>query len=437
MHSLFVTGAVIAAAISSVAANGCEDAGGAVQSGGNWYCNNPVTSITYRNFGSSGTYNKVTGMTDGVCTSEPYSYGGPLAPLNEELSLHFRGPVHLKKLAVYAKGSKPAKRDVKPSFQERRAGHAHGHKRFHAKADAKRAVGDIVTATINGEVVTWINEYDGGAGSGSPPTPAPVAGNKPEIQNKNQATHTSSARSSSPSVGPGEWSRTAYYDAASGSADGLTFLNHHGGDGSGIFDMKLGNSLSYASNDAQKGSASPVVLNDALLPDNKEIVILSDRKCNGDCGGTRPGSVDYHGFEGESKIFLAELKMPLTGKRGWNEDMPAFWILNAQIPRTLQYGKAECSCWDSGCGEFDVLEILTPGETRCKSTLHGNISGGDSHYIERPSNDYIKVAVVFNADDSSVHIKVLDQNVEFSPSLARNVVEDICKAAGKSSTFTL
>ena len=31
-----------------------------------------------------------------------------------------------------------------------------------------------------------------------------------------------------------------------------------------------------------------------LLPDNEEIVIMSDRKCNGDsCGTVRPGTVAY------------------------------------------------------------------------------------------------------------------------------------------------
>ncbi|KAL4979663.1 hypothetical protein BDW66DRAFT_94890 [Aspergillus desertorum] len=38
----------------------------------------------------------------------------------------------------------------------------HGHERRHAHQE-KRAVGDIVTATIDGKVVSWVNEYAGGA----------------------------------------------------------------------------------------------------------------------------------------------------------------------------------------------------------------------------------------------------------------------------------
>ena len=38
------------------------------------------------------------------------------------------------------------------------------------------------------------------------------------------------------SSGAGSWDRHAYYSAEGQIADGLTFLNNHGGDGSGVFD---------------------------------------------------------------------------------------------------------------------------------------------------------------------------------------------------------
>lgn len=58
----------------------------------------------------------------------------------------------------------------------------------------------------------------------------------------------------------------------------------------------LGNSLSYASTDGCNGAASPMILADKLLPDNKEIVIMTDKPCNGDCGTVRPGTVAYRMF---------------------------------------------------------------------------------------------------------------------------------------------
>jgi len=36
---------------------------------------------------------------------------------------------------------------------------------------------------------------------------------------------------------------------------------------------------------------------------------------------------------------------------GFLADQPAVWMLNANIPRTIEYGEASCSCWESGCGE--------------------------------------------------------------------------------------
>lgn len=36
---------------------------------------------------------------------------------------------------------------------------------------------------------------------------------------------------------PGSYQRTAYYNAEQGVAEGLIFMNNHGGQGSGIFDQ--------------------------------------------------------------------------------------------------------------------------------------------------------------------------------------------------------
>jgi len=80
--------------------------------------------------------------------------------------------------------------------------------------------------------------------------------------------------------------------------------------------------------------------------------------------------------------------MPDSGETGTNEyvpvNRPAIWMLNAQIPRTLQYGNADCSCWASGCGEFDIFEVLADGDKRMKSTLHGNIAGASNPLPTNP-----------------------------------------------------
>ncbi|KAI1917157.1 target of Sbf [Ophidiomyces ophidiicola] len=455
MHYKLAIGAALAASVTSVAAQAC-DPGTARQLGGNWYCK-LVDSITYNNFESSGSYDEITGMDNGRCTSQKKAYSGPLAPLDGEISLHFRGPLRLKKVAFYTMGSSE-KREVKPSLHSRRHGHGH----LHRKTAEKRAVGDVVTATIDGKVVQWVNNYDGSKPAPSPqaapagaPAPAPgtdsgaIKGSTPKGDTRKKTPSTN--------VGAGQWGRQAMYDAEKGTADGLTFLNHKGGQGSGVFDMyvysatplgfvtlltslyrSLGNSLSFASEDATSGAASPCVLRDTLLSDNQEIVIMSDKECKGnDCGTVRPGTVAYHGFSGASKIFLMEFSMPMSGKKGFNADMPAVWMLNAAIPRTLQYGKSECSCWKSGCGEFDVYEVLDSGNTKCKSTLHGNLKGGDSNYFKRPTDKPVKIAVFFNPLTSSAHIKNLDDSFEFGTSLDSAAVAQFSLEAALSSVFTL
>ena len=131
--------------------------------------------------------------------------------------------------------------------------------------------------------------------------------------------------------------------------------------------------------------------------------------------------------------------MPDDGTSGWNMNMPAVWMLNAEVPRTAQYGPAECSCWSSGCGEFDIMEVLDSGNKRCKSTFHTNKPAGNSDYITRPTSGTIKIAVVFDGSDSTAHIQVLDDSTDFPTNIPYSKVKDFCsKLTGNQvSTFKI
>lgn len=353
--------------------------------------------------------------------------------------MHFRGPLNLKQVAFYAPGSDQSKRDNRGSPHERRRyGHAPFHKRQPVNElqerqviEKKRAVGEMVVATIDGKVVSWKNDWNGGAQPTAQPAPQePVRLGSPPGQ---PAGPKAEPKPATPTMnaGNGQWGRQAYYNAEQQKVTGLAFLNNMGGQGSGVFDTNLGMSLSYASSDAKSGSATPQTLANQMLGDGDEIVIMSDQPCkDGDCGATRPGGVAHHGFDGAKKVFLLEFDMPMTGSRGWNKDMPAVWILNAQIPNTIQYGKAECSCWESGCGEWDIFEVLDSGNTRCKSTIHGNVSGGDSNYFERPVDGTVKVAVVFDADNKAGHIVVLPDETRFEEMLTDEQVAGFVNQGG-------
>jgi len=360
-----------------------------------------------------------------------------------QVSMHFRGPLKLKQFAVYTPSGSSSKKSRRNS---RRNAHLHNHAHAHEhKREADAALGDMVTATINGEVVSWANDYAGGAtssaaSSSAEVTSAPVVkGNYFGAPSSGLSSATSTITGTSPSsssasegsIGSssGGWSRQAYYDASSGTKDGLVFLNHHGGSGSGVFDYSFGNSLSFSGSDGCSGASESTVLEDCTLPSDAEVIIMSDQECqNGDCGFVREGTTAYHGFDGSEKAFFFEFQMPDDGQTTTNiydpVNMPAIWMLNAQIPRTLQYGNADCSCWTSGCGEFDIFEVLAPGDTRCKSTLHGNVQGGDSDYFVRPVDKTIKAAMVLYNDN--IHIKILDDSTEFGSSMGSDTLNNIC-----------
>ncbi len=115
--------------------------------------------------------------------------------------------------------------------------------------------------------------------------------------------------------------------------------------------------------------------------------------------------------------------------QGLISDSPAWWFLNAAIPRILQYGSdrnnTPCSCWATGCGEFDAFEILEKGEERAKSTLHrqGNLEGGDSNYFKRPVGMTLKFAVVWHFPH--ITALVLDDEFNFTTSFTDQQIQNL------------
>ena len=79
-------------------------------------------------------------------------------------------------------------------------------------------------------------------------------------------------------------------------------------------------------------------------------------------------------------------------------------------------------------GRFDIAESLFEGSTYLKSTLHTNKPGGDSDYIERPTSDTMKLAVVFSSSSSTIHIQVLPADTDFPSTLAASDINKMCQA---------
>ncbi|KAI0384160.1 putative TOS1-like glycosyl hydrolase-domain-containing protein [Hypomontagnella monticulosa] len=435
--------AIVVAAASVANAGFCSDA---FEEFGNFFCPNAVKQIKYSGLDIAGKYRAVAQMDNsGTCTFKDKDYSGPIAPFDEDLTLHFRGPLELKSVAVYTPSK--GKRDV-PQPHSKRHGHQHLHKKHHEHEAEKRA--DMVTAVIDGVTVSWENNWFGGASTPAPAataaavSAASVKGSPAESASKSKTSSSKSKSSSSASVPAGDYERVAYYSAKEQVADGLVFLGNLGDPAlSGTWDTVWGSSLAYCNEDGTKAAASPTILKEGIIDDQSEVIIASDKECDESCGTVRPGSVAYKGFEGANKVFLAEFTMPLSGKTGWNMDMPAFWMLNGAIPRTGQYSK--CSCWagdnsspqQGGCGEADIIEVLRSGDTKAKSTFHFAAGTGDSHYFDRPTDKPMKVAVVFQAASSTASIKVLDDDFDFSTSLTSDQVEDLVNDEKKLNLFSL
>ncbi|KAK4035404.1 hypothetical protein C8A01DRAFT_17933 [Parachaetomium inaequale] len=522
--------------------------GTATEEHGNRYCQK-VQRITYQNMGISGLYSQVISMDQGTgeCTFAPREFSGPLGPFGEPLSLHLRGPLNLKQVAVYVPatpGDKASQTQGKRSTagatidtaivdlhrEHRRASpldhfydphakglnngthwippindhrnHTHGRhsvvyvswptgyshhpeiwKLPPASTVYSVAKRDLIIVTVTSIQVVTVT---GPVGSNTTAAASSSAEDSVTVTvtTFSTATPTSSGSSSgsssssgigsssgskSYSVGPisgpsstplpppssnlrvgasgtHQFVRTGYYNAAQQKAEGVMFLGNYGGQRSGKWTQKLGNTLSYLNADGTGGAPNATLLKDTTLLSSHEAALFTDQPCDASCGYVQNGSVAYKGFPGPSRIFLLEFSMPHNttppdpgNTTSPGNDKPAIWLLNARIPYTAQYHP--CNCHASGCGELDIFEVLSPGHDKAKSTVHSVYSGGDSNYFERPVDPArpVRVAVVFDGDGDddddegkgAVSIIVLGQGEgEFPEGLGRDGVRGLRAAGG-------
>ncbi|KAL1594721.1 target of Sbf [Nothophoma quercina] len=183
-------------------------------------------------------------------------------------------------------------------------------------------------------------------------------------------------------------------------------------------EVAFGNSLSFVNPAGDKVAPESEPFDGTLDTSEYEIAVFSDKE---------------YGWAGSSKAFFIEFQMDHYQNRGSDygliSDAPAWWFLNAAIPRILQYGNDRnnipCSCWSTGCGEFDAFEVLGNGDERAKSTMHrqGNLEGGDSNYFKRPVGRMLKFAVVWHFPH--ITAMVLDDDYDFPEFLTEDQVDDL------------
>lgn len=246
----------------------------------------------------------------------------------------------------------------------------------------------------------------------------------------------------------GTWQRNAYYDSSSGTTNNVTFLTTAGANSS-----CLGKALTFADTDGVSAADLATVLADnTLIKSNDEYSIFSNITCGksgfgNDCGVYRDGIPAYHGFYGATKMFLFEFQMPKESSASSdiaNYNMPAIWLLNANIPRTAQYSmNANCSCWRSGCGEFDIFEVKnTTLANNLYATIHDYQGTGDIElglqvpgYISRDYSATYKGGVTFDSDGNA--IVFVSNSTTFDATIDGSDLNSWISGAGKEVTDLL
>lgn len=138
--------------------------------------------------------------------------------------------MHLKRMAVYMPGTSSRRENsTLPGL-----GKAHPKREDadppHRTQERREHPAIWVTAVIDGQTVSWINDW-WGEPTASTESPAPVT-STPAMADPSPTQPPSSVPESSGSA-KGEFVRVGYYNAARQQAEGLTFLANYGGMGSG------------------------------------------------------------------------------------------------------------------------------------------------------------------------------------------------------------
>ncbi|OAL55744.1 hypothetical protein IQ07DRAFT_618163 [Pyrenochaeta sp. DS3sAY3a] len=420
------------------------------------HCKTAVWAITYRNISQRGAYNRTTSVDPktGLCGHERVNYPatGPSTPLFGEVSMHLRGPMNISQLAVYQlPGEMHAmeKRSTVPFYNRRRAAMPQGSidmeiltegssvsdthdmwfldKRTDnsTRSCSRSTVTSTVTVTSCPRTRTSMpsqnTTYIG------PPLPCLPTPN-PQVTDVASPLSNCPCRNAKASQNPseiiprlapasimnplakrqqdnaaGDWNRVAYYtSSAPAQATGLSFLANLGDPRkSGTFDYAFGNSLGYVTPDGRKVASESLPFDGTLDTSEVELAVFSDKQCDQDCPYWRPDATSHYGWAGSSKAFFIEFQMDHHDNRGTDQgllsDAPAWWFLNAAIPRILQ----------------------------AKSTMHrqGNLEGGDSNYFKRPVGKRLKFAVVWHYPH--ITAMVLDDGFDFATRLSNEQTQKL------------
>uniref|UniRef100_K3X9Z2 glucan endo-1,3-beta-D-glucosidase n=1 Tax=Globisporangium ultimum (strain ATCC 200006 / CBS 805.95 / DAOM BR144) TaxID=431595 RepID=K3X9Z2_GLOUD len=231
----------------------------------------------------------------------------------------------------------------------------------------------------------------------------------------------------------GSWNKVSSY-AKGGSANNMVFMNNrnidYGGksspEGFSTADGK-GNakeSTPFAGNLAAASNPN----SQSIYADEKtgaEVHIMTSKKCgqDGACKGyyDKDGTA-FQGWGGAKKMFVTKVDMP----QGGAPNLPAIWMLNAQIVRSNQY---QCNCRGmgkgGGCGELDIAEVIEKDLNVVATHYYfyeGGSAPGHDSFGKRPVDGPTTYVTIV---DESYGVKVLEIGADDFDFEAGSVTQDV------------
>ncbi|EGZ26766.1 hypothetical protein PHYSODRAFT_466574 [Phytophthora sojae] len=216
------------------------------------------------------------------------------------------------------------------------------------------------------------------------------------------------------------WSKMSSYDASAGTQDNMVFMNNLNIDYTGANSSPQGYSTADGSGTATESTIFGGTLADAsdtsvtgggpCVSTGCEVNIMTSTNCADEDGCL--GYYDdmgFHGWDGGMKMFVTKVLMPT----GSTANLPAIWMLNAQVVRASQYG---CNCRGSGsvggCGELDVAEVIETNTAQDKVSTHyyfydGCVSPGGDNYAARPSDSAVTYVTIYDNSGEGV-VKIIE-----------------------------
>ncbi|RLN45942.1 hypothetical protein BBJ28_00009255 [Nothophytophthora sp. Chile5] len=217
-----------------------------------------------------------------------------------------------------------------------------------------------------------------------------------------------------------DWTKVSAYDADAGTQDNMVFMNNMNIDYTGADSSPQGYATSDGADTASESTIFGGTLADAsdtstvgggpCVTTGCEVNIMTETNCADEDGCL--GYYDdmgFHGWDSGLKMFVSKVMMPT----GTSANLPAIWMLNAQVVRASQYG---CNCRGSGsvggCGELDVAEVIETNTAQDKVSTHyyfydGDVSPGGDNYASRPTDSAVTYVTIFDNSGEGV-VKIIE-----------------------------